>query len=169
MKKTILIPFILLAVSCGGHKNTVSPMTENYTVESGCPEEGNCTLEVLQDKSLDIKTDGTGKLYYGLKDTPGKNVVKYTYKKDTDAQLQDAGYSEEIVFETDTDVNGFNYSATDMQKSNMLFGVMCFCRGKAGYYKVTSGNVVYKDNKLSIELPDIVDDQKLDTIMVFFK
>lgn len=169
MKKLALLPLLLLSISCGNQKNAAAPMTQNYTLESGCPSQGKCTVEVLKDKSLDVKTDDIGKMYYALQHTPGKTVIKYSYSKQSDPALQDDGYSEEVLFETNSDITEFNYSDASLQDTKMLFGVMCFCRGKAGFYKVTEGSMKYSGKTLHIQLPDIVDSQKLKDLNITFK
>jgi hypothetical protein len=115
-----------------------------------------------------VKTDDTGHVYYNLEDTIGKTVMKYTSRKITDPTLQDAGYSETIIFETDKGKE-FNYTGKDLQKIKMLFNVQCFCRGKAGIYKVEQGSISYKNNKLQIELPELVDSQKTKSVIITLK
>lgn len=169
MKKQVI--FYLLAVmlfSCKSQKgNSVS--WKNYTIENPCPPKTECNFEVLENKSLLVKTDDTNHIYYHLQDSPGKKVIKYTHKAISNPKLKDAGYSEEIIFETDDKLSNLNLSNIDMQNTKMLFGVHCFCKGKAGFYKVESGKMSYINKKLNIELPNIIDDQKVKNITVSFK
>jgi hypothetical protein len=159
MKKTAFLYIVaLFLLSCSAGKETAMT-SENTSVASPCPPQTDCTIEVLKDKSLDVKTDDTGHTYYNLQDTPGKTVLKYSYRKITDPKLQDAGYSETIIFETDGTASNLNYTGAAIQKVKMLFNVSCFCRGKAGVYKVEEGTISYKDNKLHIEIPQLVDGQ----------
>lgn len=169
MKKQILVFLSVIALfSCKSQKSPAESW-KNYTIETPCLPKSECTFEVLENKSLLVKTDDTNHIYYHLQDTPGKTVVKYTYKTITDPKIKDAGYSEEIIFETDDKWSGLNTSGSDIQKTKMLFGVHCFCRGKAGFYKIEKGNISYANKKLQISLPDVIDNQKTKTVSVSFK
>jgi hypothetical protein len=169
MKKTAFLYIVaLFLLSCSAGKETAMT-SENTSVASPCPPQTDCTIEVLKDKSLDVKTDDTGHTYYNLQDTPGKTVLKYSYRKITDPKLQDAGYSETIIFETDGTTTNLNYSGKDIKKTKMVFNVACFCRGKAGVYKVEEGTISYKDNKLHIEIPQLVDGQATRVVDVVVK
>ena len=168
MKKIALLYIVsVVLLSCTTGKNAVISW-KNNTIETPCPPQTECRFEALKDKSLVVKTDDTGHIYYNLQDTPGKTVLKYTYRKITDPKLQDAGYSETIIFETDGTAN-LNYSGKDIQKANMLFNVQCFCRGKAGIYKVEQGTMTYANKKLHIELPQIVDGQATKNVTIAHK
>lgn len=159
MKNTaLLLIAALLFICCKAGKETAFASLKDAEVTSPCPPQTDCKFEILKDKSLDVKTDDTGHTYYNLKDTTGKTVYKYTHKKITDSNLMDGGYSETIIFESDNAI-GLNHSGADIQKVKMLFNVACFCRGKAGIYTVKEGTLNYKDNKLHIEIPQIVDGQ----------
>lgn len=134
-----------------------------------CPEPDSCTFEVFPDKMIVSTTDGVGKIYYKLQDNPGTKVIKYKFDKKVDAMLADAGYSEEVVFQINNDVTTPDFTGTEIQNTNMLFGVMCFCKDKAGFYKVESGELKYDKNTLKIMLPDIVQGQRLKEINIEFK
>ncbi|WP_294735196.1 hypothetical protein [uncultured Flavobacterium sp.] len=138
--------------------------------EMTCPEKGDCTIQILENKSLDIKSDGAGKVYYSPKDNPNKNIIiyRYTQHKHPNSKLRDAGYIEEVVFETDKNITSLDYKDADLQKTRMLFGVLCYCKGKAGYYVVEEGSLLYKDNKLNISLTDIVELQRIKDISITF-
>lgn len=169
MKKIAFIPLIALAFSCACKKNAQMPVSKKYTIESSCPEQGTCKVDVMKDTALTIKKDGTGATYFTTEDAKGKTVVQYSYTKNTDARYQDDGYIEKVVFEINSDETSFSYKDKELQKTKMLFGVVCFCRGKAGNYVVEHGSLDYKDKILNIVLPDMVDNQQLHTVTVNFK
>lgn len=160
MKKSSLLLFASLFLVCckAGNETAVSSL-KGGEVTSTCPPQTDCSFEVLKDKSLIVKTDDTGHNYFNLQDTPGKTVMKYTHKKITDAKLADAGYSETITFETDGTTEPLNLSGAAIQKTKMVLNIACFCRGKAGVYKIEEGILSYKDNKLHIEVPQLVEGQ----------
>jgi hypothetical protein len=157
-----LLPFLLIA--CAPKKGVAAFIDGKHTIESPCPEIGECKLELLRGTGLAIKTDHIGRLYYALEINPGKIVVRYTYTIKSKG-YQDDGYSEELVFETDSQFS--NIKTGNIKDTKILFGVQCFCRGKAGFYKVSEGTVTYADEKLHVKIPDsIIDDQRIYTLDV---
>lgn len=160
------LPFLLIA--CASKKDSVSLEERKAVIQSYCPENGECKIEILQNKSLDIKTDGTGMPYYTLEDAVGKVVVRYTYDFIVPKDVEDAGYTETIIFETDKEFSNLNKA--NPKDLKMLFGVQCFCRGKAGFYRVEKGLVDYSDKQLIIKLYDsIVDEQRLNNALISFR
>jgi len=166
MKYIITLCLALALSGCASKKKTVSFFDGEHKLESPCPSGGQCKLDITKNKSLDIKTDGTGKLYYSLKDDPGKIVVHYTFTKGK-GNYQDGEYQESIIFETDENFSNFNKGRA--QDTNMLFGVNCFCR-KAGYYKVDQGSVLYYEGRLTVYTEDnIVPYQQINTFKAVLK
>jgi len=156
-----MLPFLFMA--CAPKKGVTAFINGKHKIESPCPEEGECKLEILKDKSLDIKVDDTGRLYYSITDAPGKVIVRYTYDYDAPKGVMDAGYTETVIFETDDEFSNLNTG--NIKGIKMLFGVQCFCRGKAGFYTVNEGKISYKDEKLTVKIPDtIVDGQRIYSI-----
>jgi len=162
MKKLALVSLALVLLNCSGQKNRIETTIYDYKLTCPCPAEGTCTIEVLKNESLIIKTDDIGKLYYETEGKAGKQVIKYNYTKTTDPALQDAGYSEEIVLETDAD---FTFS----DKSKILFGVYCYCKGKAGYYKADNAIVSTSQKLLTVTIPEIIDGQKIKSFSIALK
>lgn len=166
MKNSWTVFIILLFVACssvrpGGYN------LENPVVTSRCPDNSTCTFEIIKDKSLKIITDVNGRSYYQLTDAPGKNVAKYTFARATPAGTQDGSYSEEIVFESDDTFSNIKYGKAPAKK---LFGVHCFCRGKAGYYAIDKATFSYTGNVLTVTLPPaIIDNQQLNSVKISFK
>jgi hypothetical protein len=165
--KKIILPLIVFTFSyCSTNKNTSAKVMGSTKIETACPENGKCTFEIIQNKSLNIKTDGIGKTYFELRDDPEKIVFKYKLDLNANEMLQDAGYTEEILFETDKDYGDFVFSDEKLKESKAIFQVMCFCRDKAGSYKITEGNIEKKGNSLSISLPKLVEDQKTNNVKI---
>jgi hypothetical protein len=150
----ILPLFILLFLtSCTCKKNIPSKEIANAVIQNDeCPENGICSIELLKNKSLNVKNDEFGKMYYILEDNKAKNVIRYTFNKDKDETLQDSGYREEVIFEIDPNGTQWNFSNENLQETKMLFGRFCFCRGATGYYKVTDGTLLLKKEKESMLL-----------------
>jgi len=159
--KIILVPIAFMLFSCGAKKNDAIQALKTPHLESPCANDGNCSFEIIPQKSIEIKTDGFGKIYYELADHPEKIVYRYNYSdKVEDSTLQDAGYREEIIFEADSKTAAFSYEGKNIQLTKMIFGVFCFCRGKAGYYKVNDGKVMKNGNEVVVQIPEIVSAQR---------
>lgn len=143
MKKILAIFTIITLFSCSAKKNTAS-------VNNGfCPEEGNCTVEVFKNKSMIVHEEGG--LHYEMADSDSKNVIVYRYDKTSHLHMGDAvtdgDHREEIVFEIDKDFSDQQIINMQLQNTKMLFGRFCFCKGAAGYFKVTKGNLKIEKHK----------------------
>jgi len=161
MKKNILLIFLYGLASCGSTKQAA------YTTaiaKNPCPQGGTCTVEVLKNKSLQVLTDDFKRPYYHVVDAPGNVVVKYRYTKTANPEISDSGYTEELVFETDSTFNKLNAI-----NSKLLFGIQCFCRGKAGYYTTKDAGMDFKKDVLYITLPDVVEGQRTKNVEIKFE
>lgn len=166
--KTIVLFFIFITISCTSQKNKLTKnkvvtvksdldlvkTTPNKKQLNNCPADGICTIEILKNKSLVIKTDDIGAIYYQMEDNNTTSVIVYSYNKKTEAGLQDASYKEEIIFEISNSETKILLSNNDLQKTKMLFGRHCYCKGQAGYFKVTEGNLklVKSNTKTTLNL-----------------
>ncbi|WP_442787148.1 hypothetical protein [Flavobacterium suncheonense] len=148
MKKLSLLS-IALCFSCHTQKiamaKTSEPLKSN--IESVCPEDGACTLELQKNKSIAVKTDITGKLYCDLEDHSGTSVIHYVYTRNTDPELQDGQHREEIIFEIDNTVSELDLNNWNLSQTKMIFGRHCFCRGQAGYFVVKQGKLRLQHTK----------------------
>lgn len=145
--KTYLIFSLFFLTGCNVAKKT-------YPELSGeCPVDGICSLTIYEGKNLNILTDETGSLYYTLSENPNSSVIHYKYDRNTESNVMDGHYTEEILFEI-TDKTSSKLSDADLQQTKMIFGRHCFCKGQAGYFKVTSGTLELIKNKkdLNFEL-----------------
>lgn len=147
MKKSI---FILIAAALSTACQSQKGMESNSVkVSSNCPKDGNCTVEIFKNKSMLVEKDQYGNLFYKVVENPNRNVIKYEYNRIVkDTMLQDAGYREEIVFETDSKFQGI--SEKDPNQMKMLFGRFLFSRENTGYFKVTDQDLaISKEGKKS--------------------
>ncbi|MBC7641851.1 MAG: hypothetical protein H7174_05860 [Flavobacterium sp.] len=147
--KILILSFILIS-SCIPKKKFLE--SEFSNIVYNCPNNGNCDLEILENKSLLLNHD-LGKLNYKLIDNKNKTVVRYQYSKDLDKSVVDGGYREEIIFEINSKNTDNKIFDVDLQKTKMLFGRFCFCRGQTGFYKIINGNLkIKKGKKLNFKL-----------------
>lgn len=149
MKKLLFIPLALGLAFCNSTKSTMAKtnLPPIVTLESECPENGVCTIEVLKNKQLVVKADEFGSIYYQLTDQIGTSVIHYQYNRLVEEGLQDGNHREEILFEINNDVPKINLTDNELQNTKMLFGRHCFCRGQAGYFKVQKGQLQLENEK----------------------
>ena len=152
MKKIFLLPVALLSVCCCSQKPVSLSKAEITSVN--CPPEGDCKVELLPNKSLEIKNDGLGGTYYQLTDNKGTSVVLFQYTKRQDPKLADGGYREEVLFEINSDKPETKLSGLALEKAKALYGRFCFCRGQTGYYRIYDGtlSVAKKSNQYKINI-----------------
>jgi len=164
MKKAILLSVVFWTVlsSCSS-KKTVSEDRKNSRSQilTPCPENSDCSLEVHPGKSMAVKDDAIGAVYYELEDNSKKTTYHYTCNLKTDNQYQDAGYREEVIFEIDNSNTDLELTDAELQNTKILFGVWCYCKGKAGNYKIAKGTFSKKGKEIKIDFPAIVADQKV--------
>lgn len=164
MKKLIIAPLLLFVLSCGSTKTTTADINKQPVLTDTCPENGDCKIEIMKGSSLVIMQDGMGRPYYRVVENSAKDVVKYTYNLKKASPGTDDFYNEEIIFET---ASGLSNNA---KAEKMLFGVRCYCKGKAGYYHVKNGAINYDGSMLSVAIPpDIIDSQIISGYTVLFK
>ncbi len=143
-----IILLLTLTVACGQKKALFT--SENYLLEN-CPEGYNCTFDVKENKSIVIKNDDIGGIYYELQDSKTTKVVIYKLEKIYPKNLADANYREEIVLEMNNQTKELKLQNIDLQKTKMLFGRFCYCKGQTGYYKVKSGNFTMKNGQINLD------------------
>lgn len=152
MKNLLLLPTVLVLFSCSSQKN--SDLSKATVNPSDCPKDGICTVRLEKNKSLDIKTDEFGSIYYNLLESTDKNVIVYEFSRGFDKELQDSGYREEIVIEIDTANPEMELSDFTLEHAKVLFGRFCYCKGATGLFKIRDGNLSVKksDSGLSVKM-----------------
>jgi hypothetical protein len=153
MKKLLLLP---LALSLSFCKCTTATMAKSnpMKITSTCPENGVCTIVVEKNKSLVVKTDDLGGVYYQLIDDATTSVIHYQYNRTVEEGLQDGNHREEIIFEIKNETTALNLANQELQQTKMLFGRQCYCKGMAGNFKVEEGILTLdkKDGRITFNL-----------------
>ena len=154
MRYFLFVLALLIAVGCGSKKPATAALAIN--LQSECPTNSDCSIEVFQNKTLLVKQDEFGSLHYTIEDDSQKKVIRYTYSKKVKGNLQDAGYREEIIFEL-ANFDPIKLGPSSLQNAKMLFGRFCFCRGQTGYYKVTEGTFEIENQiaTLQFKVPEV--------------
>jgi hypothetical protein len=130
---------LLLAFALGCSPAKTGGQPNSAVLNSDCPKQARCTIELIPNKTMIVATDANG-LHYTLADQSDTNVIVYKYDKIVKGNLQDAGYREEIVFEYDGKRN-IHLTDTQLQTTKMLFGRFCYCKGQTGYFPVRQGQL----------------------------
>ncbi len=150
MKNSIYLLAIIVLTSCSCKKTTSQKLTAMQ--QSECPKDGTCTVEIIDNKKLNVKQDEFGSIYYELEDNFDTKIVKYKYSRTVKGNIQDAGYREEIVFEIENALTDLTLVDTDIQNTKMLFGRFCYCKGQTGNYKVSIGKLNFNAQEKTIDL-----------------
>ncbi len=122
-------------------------------VNNICPEKGVCTIKILKNKTLIVRSINNG-ILYELEDDKSKTVIQYEYSINQDEVTYDGGYREEVIFEIDNNMKQMEVVDIELQKTKMLYGRYCHCRGTAGLFVVAKGKLTIKkeDDLISLEL-----------------
>jgi hypothetical protein len=154
MIKQAVLLLSFLSVSCNCTKNQLSDKVAKEIVSNSCPSDGKCTTYLIKNKSLNIKTDEIGAIYYDLNDNSKTSIIKFEYNKTVDTTLQDNNYREEILFEIPNKIEEINLENNELKSVKMLFGKHCYCRGQAGIYIIKKGNlkIIREDKNISFNL-----------------
>lgn len=140
MKHIYLFIIIPLFLTCQSNKTLVTQPIINLINSTICPEDGVCTFEVFNNKTLHVQTDGIGALYPELLDGK-KTVIKFEYKRHEIPNTADGGYSEIIYAEIDSNIKEATFKNETLSTAKVLFGRLCFCRGETGYFYVNEGEL----------------------------
>ena len=149
MKKLLFIPFAFGLSFCKCPQSTVSK-TPVTTIESVCPENGKCSIQIFKNKSLEVKEDNFGSIYYVMNDNTMTSVILYEYKRNVEDGVQDGQHREEVVFEIPNKSANQNHTDKMLQNTKMLFGRYCNCRGKNGLFKVNQGKLHITSSKKEV-------------------
>ena len=116
-----------------------------------CPEDGDCSFEILKNSVLKINYDSHGKMYPEIVEGD-KIVIKYHYKKKTHDNVMDDSYSEYVYLEFDPKEKQVILKDKDLSKAKMIFGRICYCKGAMGYFPIKEGSLFLfnLDNSLQI-------------------
>lgn len=150
MKKLMIAAVCVFSLGCAPKQNAVGKNEVALALQSECPTDGNCKIEVFKETKLVVKQDEFGHNYYEKEYDPNKKVIKYSYSRKVKGDIQDAGYREEVVFELDH-LENQKHVDSDLQQTKMLFGRFCFCKGQTGNYKVSQGILSIQDQKATLD------------------
>jgi hypothetical protein len=132
---------IFALTSCIAKKATLKNDAKELTVINDCPKEGTCTTSILKNKKLVVKIDGADQLSYQTQDNQDTSVILFEYLKKGPVNTHDGNYREEIVFEINNNETHLKLEDIALNKTKMLFGRHCYCKGQNGYYVIEKGRL----------------------------
>lgn len=148
MKAAFLLLFLVFILSCGTQKNTsgLEDLQDpiGLTMKS-CLEDGTCKFEVIPNQTLLIKEDTFGQ-FYGEQTKSQLLLFKLSYERKVPKGVADGHYSETYFFSIPKATTTLELEDAQLSRVNLVVERRCFCKGTAGFFKITSGNL-----KLSIK------------------
>lgn len=153
--KTFLSIVILLFASCKPTLNATFNFAVNevfYAKSVHCPENGECSIELIPNKTIEFKTDNIGILYPVIFEGE-KTILKYTFKRNPIPNTQDSNYTEIIYAELGSTITKIELSNENLQNLKLHFGRLCYCKGQTGYYAIKNGEFkISKGKNKSIKI-----------------
>ena len=133
--------FLLALLSCASTKEEgKSHQVSLPPPHINCPENGDCSFEIMKNSVLQLNHSASGELYPEVV-SGNKVVVKFHYEKETPKDVMDAGYSEYVYLEFDPAEKQLILKDKELQKVKMIFGRICYCKGAMGYFPIQNGNL----------------------------
>ena len=152
--KNILILIIVFLTSCKTSKNACLEISENTLTKTvNCPENGECSIEFIPNKTIEFKKDEFG-IIYPIISEGEKTIFKYTYKRNPVANTQDSNYTEIVYAEFDKTISEISLTDDELQNAKFYFGRLCYCKGETGYYAIKNGDFIISElqkNSLKID------------------
>lgn len=157
LSKTHLFTYLtvcLILFSCCSKRITKQSQLNANTLKTICPNNGTCSFDIQKKKNLNLVFDNLGALNPEIKS--GDNVVlKFQYKRNEVPNAVDGHYRELVYLELNPDKVPLTLENKYLQNVKLIFGLFCYCKGQAGYYKITNGNLAIKkvsDSKYQLKL-----------------
>lgn len=153
MKKYCYILVILLSYSCASQKKSVLSNLKTATSYSldTCETNYKCSLSFIPNKKVIVKKDEFG-LSYGEFVKSDSILVKYQKKQQKENKAVDNFFTETLYFSIAKNDTKISLKDLDLQKVNMVLQRECYCKGTAGFFKITKGDLLFdiKKNELTL-------------------
>lgn len=155
MKKMLAIATMAILASCNSTKGVVSTnwLEQTVTIKSECPENGICTA--TRQPGLALKEDPYSKGVPKMVANEETILIKYEFdRKKADGSYADDFHKEEIFIEIPAKTFKKEYVNEQLQEVKLTFGRHCYCKGSAGYFKITEGTLKIdnSENKTKVKL-----------------
>lgn len=156
MKKMLAIATLAILASCNTTKGVVSTnwLGKTVSIQSQCPENGICTATREVGKGLGEDKYST-ETYPKIVDNQETILIQYEFdRKKAEGNYADDFHKEEIFIEIPAKTFKKEYKNEQLQDVKLMFGRHCYCKGSAGYFKITEGTLKIdnSENKTKVKL-----------------
>lgn len=135
-----LLAIAAVAVSCATTKGVESTnwLGKKVTMVSVAPENGKVTATREYEKALNL--NGFEQLYPQTIYNPETVLVQYSFDRNKAKEnYADDFYKEELFLEIPKKAFKKEYKDAELEQVKLVYGKHCYCKGEAGYYKITQG------------------------------
>jgi len=146
MKFLTHICCLLLLAGCKTKQTTLITEKQEFEATTNCPEDGICSVELIPNSSLTVKSDEFGNTYTII-EKGEKTIFKFIFSRNVDKQYVDGHYIEEIYAEFDKELPDVILQDKNLSNVKLLFNRMCYCKGSAGFYHIEKGGLSFKKTK----------------------
>lgn len=155
MKKFFTLLAITALASCATNKGvtTTNWLGKSITIKSETPENGTITATREFEKGLNL--NGFEQLYPKSNYNPHSVLIQYEYNKNqSEEEYADDFYKEEIFLEIPSEAFKKQYENEELEEVKLVYAKHCYCKGEAGYYKITDGilNIKHSEKSTSVKL-----------------
>ena len=138
---------LLLLVGCKSINKPTDTLNSSVQFFNNCPENGDCSLEILDNKSAKIEHDKFNNSYITLEESKS-SLLMFKYERDEIQGTADSGYYEVIYFNIDKIDPNMVLKDESLAEVDAIFGRMCFCsRESTGYFPIRKGVLKLKKIK----------------------
>src|SRR5690606_26163880 len=141
----MLIAIAVSTVGCSSKKGVESTnwLGKKVTMYSVAPENGTVTASRTFEKGL--KLDAFNELYPQTIENQETVVIEYSFDRNkSDKNYADDFYKEELFLEIPVKDFKKQYTNEELQQVKLVYGKHCYCKGEAGYFKITEGTLKLK-------------------------
>jgi len=150
-----LLVLSVVAISCSTTKGVESTnwLGKKVTMFSVAPENGKVTATRESEKALNL--NGFEQLYPQTIYNPETVLVQYSFDRNKAKEnFADDFYKEELLLEIPAKAFKKEYKDAALQDVKLVYGKHCYCKGEAGYYKITKGalKIDHSDRHTKVKL-----------------
>lgn len=106
-------------------------------------KDGQSIISIIPHKKAVLNKDAFNIGYVTLEESK-ETLLKFEYTKQTAKNLVDANYSEIVYIALPENFSEINSNDINLEKTQILFGRFCYCKGNTGFYNVENGDLSAK-------------------------
>jgi|TARA_B110000971_G_scaffold218599_1_gene257757 hypothetical protein len=142
-----LMFILLMFAGCKSINKPVDTSKSSVQYFNNCPENGDCSLEILDNQTAKIEYDKFNNSYITLEESK-TTLLKFKYLRSEVPGTADSGYYEVIYLNIDKIDPNMVLKDKSLAEVDAIFGRMCFCtKESTGYFPIRKGVLKSKKNK----------------------